>query len=63
LTLKALLVAKCPFENLPEKRASRWGESFTAEKMEQCRWVNPKPGCQVTFLEWEASGISVIALS
>ena len=28
-----LRVVKCPFKNLPEKRASRWGESLTAEKM------------------------------
>jgi bifunctional non-homologous end joining protein LigD len=40
--LKALQTTKCPFKNLPEKRASRWGESLTAEKMEQCRWVRPK---------------------
>jgi hypothetical protein len=26
--------------NLPEKRASRWGEALTAEKMNQCRWKN-----------------------
>ena len=30
--LKALQTAQCPFKNLPEKRASRWGESLTAEK-------------------------------
>jgi ATP-dependent DNA ligase len=29
--LKALEIAHCPFKNLPEKRASRWGESLTAE--------------------------------
>jgi hypothetical protein len=32
--LKALQTAQCPFKNLPEKRASRWGESLTAEKVE-----------------------------
>ena len=26
--LKALQTAQCPFKNLPEKRASRWGESL-----------------------------------
>jgi ATP-dependent DNA ligase len=40
--LKALQTARCPFKNLPEKRASRWGESLTAEKMDQCRWVKPQ---------------------
>ncbi|MGA9576232.1 MAG: hypothetical protein WBV90_01310, partial [Terrimicrobiaceae bacterium] len=34
--LKALQTAQCLFKNLPEKKASRWGESLTAEKMEQC---------------------------
>jgi ATP-dependent DNA ligase len=27
-TLKALQIAQSPFKNLPEKRASRWGESL-----------------------------------
>ena len=54
--LKALQTARCPFKNLPEKRASRWGESLTAEKMEQCRWVKPKLVCQVAFVEWTDAG-------
>jgi bifunctional non-homologous end joining protein LigD len=54
--LKALQTAHCPFANLPERRASRWGESLTAEKMEQCRWVKPKLVCQIAFLEWTDAG-------
>ena len=54
--LKRLTVAHCPFTNLPEKKASRWGESLTAEKMEQCRWVAPKLVCQVAFVEWTDAG-------
>ena len=54
--LKALQTAKCPFKNLPEKRASRCGESLTAEKMEQYRWVKPKLVCQVAFVEWTDAG-------
>ena len=54
--LKKLRVVHCPFTNLPEKRASRWGESLTAEKMEQCRWVKPKLVCQVAFVEWTDAG-------
>jgi ATP-dependent DNA ligase len=48
----------CPLlvPNLPEKRASRWGESLTAEKMEECRWVKPKLVCQVAFVEWTDAG-------
>jgi bifunctional non-homologous end joining protein LigD len=54
--LKKLSVVHCPFKNLPEKRASRRGESLTAEKMSQCRWVTPKLVCQVAFLEWTDAG-------
>jgi DNA ligase D-like protein (predicted ligase) len=54
--LKKLRVVRCAFQNLPEKRASRWGESLTAEKMEQCCWVKPKLVCQVAFLEWTDAG-------
>jgi DNA ligase D-like protein (predicted ligase) len=31
--LKALQTAQCPFNNLPEKRASRWGEALTAGRI------------------------------
>ena len=54
--LKALQTAQCPFKNLPEKRASRWGESLNAEKMDQCRWVKPTLVCQVAFVEWTDAG-------
>jgi bifunctional non-homologous end joining protein LigD len=49
-------IVHCPFTNLPEERASWWGESLTAEKMEQCRWVTPKLVCQVAFVEWTDAG-------
>ena len=55
-TLKALQTAQCPFKNLPEKRASRWGESLSAEKMDECRWVRPKLVCQVALVEWTDAG-------
>ena len=54
--LRALQTVRCPFKNLPEKRASRWGESLTAEKMDECRWVKPKLICQVAFVEWTDAG-------
>jgi hypothetical protein len=38
-SLKTLSSPKCPFTNLPEDKAARWGESLTAEKMKECRWV------------------------
>ena len=61
--LKALQIAQCPFKNLPEKRASRWGESLTAEKIDQCRWVKPKLVCQVAFVEWTDAGTYATAPS
>ena len=54
--LKTLQTAKCPFKNLPEKRASRWGESLTAEKMDECRWIKPKLVCLIAFVEWTDTG-------
>ena len=54
--LKALQTAQCPFVNLPEKRASRWGESLTAEKMGRCRWIKPKMVCRIAFVEWTDAG-------
>jgi ATP-dependent DNA ligase len=55
-SLKALQITQCLFKNLPEKRASRWGESLTAEKMDQCRWVKAKLVCQVQFVECTDAG-------
>jgi hypothetical protein len=54
--LKALQTAQCPFKNLPEKRASRWGESLTAEKMKECCWIKPRLVCQIAFVEWTDAG-------
>jgi ATP-dependent DNA ligase len=54
--LEALRTTQYPFKNLPDKKASRCGESLTAEKMEQCRWVKLKLVCQVAFVEWTDAG-------
>jgi ATP-dependent DNA ligase len=54
--LQKLRVVRCPFKNLPEMKASRWGEALTAEKMNQCRWVKPNLVCQVAFVEWTDAG-------
>jgi bifunctional non-homologous end joining protein LigD len=53
---RALQTTHCHFKNLPEKKTSRWGESLTGEKMDQCRSVKPKLVCQVAFLEWTDAG-------
>ena len=54
--LKKLRIAECPFTNLPQTKASRWGEALTAEKMKDCRWVKPEMVCQVAFVEWTDGG-------
>jgi bifunctional non-homologous end joining protein LigD len=54
--LKKRVIADCPFANLPEKKASRWGEALTAEKMKDCRWTKPQLVCQVAFVEWTGGG-------
>jgi DNA ligase D-like protein (predicted ligase) len=50
--MKPLLTQKCPFVNLPEKRAGRWGAGLTAEKMKECLWLKPTLVAQFQFLEW-----------
>jgi ATP-dependent DNA ligase len=44
--------AKCPFANLPEPVAGRWGQGLTAEKMKECVWVRPEVVAEIQFLEW-----------
>jgi ATP-dependent DNA ligase len=43
---------ECPFANLPEKKAGRWGVGLTAAKMADCRWLNPVLVGQFEFVEW-----------
>ncbi len=50
--IKSLETSKCPFVNLPEKDAGRWGQGLTAEKMKECVWVKPQVVAEVEFLEW-----------
>jgi DNA ligase D-like protein (predicted ligase) len=50
--IKPLETAKCPFVNLPEKDAGRWGQGLTAEKMKECVWVKPRIVAEIGFLEW-----------
>ena len=48
----SLETGNCPFVNLPEKNAGRWGQGLTAEKMNECVWVKPRIVAEVEFLEW-----------
>lgn len=50
--IKPLEIADCPFANLPEKKAGRWGAGLTAAKMAECRWVKPVLVGQFEFVEW-----------
>jgi bifunctional non-homologous end joining protein LigD len=50
--LKPLEIGECPFSNLPEKKAGRWGAGLTAAKMTECRWLKPVLVGQFEFVEW-----------
>jgi DNA ligase D-like protein (predicted ligase) len=50
--LKHLKTPHCPFVNLPEAAAGRWGQGLTAEKMKECVWVRPEIVAEIQFLEW-----------
>ncbi len=55
-SIKPLEVKQCPFSNLPEKHAGRWGAGLTAAKMADCRWLKPKLVGQFEFVEWTSDG-------
>jgi ATP-dependent DNA ligase len=50
--MKLLEIRDCPFANLPEKTAGRWGAGLTAAKMLDCRWLKPVLVAQFEFVEW-----------
>ena len=50
--LKPLEIKECPFANLPEKKAGRWGAGLTADKMTECKWLKPEIVGQFEFVEW-----------
>jgi ATP-dependent DNA ligase len=50
--LTPLETRECPFANLPEKTAGRWGAGLTAKKMADCRWLKPVLVGQFEFVEW-----------
>jgi bifunctional non-homologous end joining protein LigD len=43
---------ECPFANLPEKRAGRFGAGVTVSEMKRCHWLKPQLVCQIKFSEW-----------
>jgi ATP-dependent DNA ligase len=54
--IKPLEITECPFANLPEKKAGRWGAGLTAAKMVDCRWLKPQLVGQFEFVEWTSDG-------
>ena len=48
-------IAECPFVNLPQSTAGRWGQGLTAAKMAECVWVRPELVAAFEFLEWTAA--------
>jgi DNA ligase D-like protein (predicted ligase) len=50
--IRELKTPKCPFANLPEKEAGRWGQGLTTEKMKSCVWVKPSVVVRIDFAEW-----------
>ena len=49
---RGLETAECPFANLPERVAGRWGQGLTRAKMANCQWLTPVLVGQFEFLEW-----------
>ena len=54
--LELLRADKCPFTNLPQSTAGRWGQGLTAEKMKECVWVRPEIVVRREFVEWTEGG-------
>lgn len=48
--------ARCPFVDLPNAKASRWGGGVTAEQMKEMQWLKPAIVVQVRFVEWTTDG-------
>jgi ATP-dependent DNA ligase len=53
--LRPLVVAECPFSNLPETHKGRRGTGLTAEDMKKCVWVRPEVVARIEYLEWTVS--------
>jgi len=49
---RGLETPECPFANLPEARAGRWGDGLIAAKMNTCRWLKPVLVGHFEFVEW-----------
>ena len=50
-----LKVDECPFVNLPQNDAGRWGTGLSAENMKECVWLQPQAVVRIDFLEWSGA--------
>jgi DNA ligase D-like protein (predicted ligase) len=50
--LESRRIEGCPFINLPQASAGRWGQGLTAAKMKECIWIRPELVAAFEFLEW-----------
>jgi bifunctional non-homologous end joining protein LigD len=48
--------SRCPFDDLPSTKTSRWGGGVTAEQMAEMQWLAPVVVAQVRFVEWTGDG-------
>jgi bifunctional non-homologous end joining protein LigD len=55
-SLRPLSIAECPFVDLPNSKASRWGGGVTAEQMAEMTWVKPQLVAQIRFVEFTNDG-------
>ena len=53
---KPLHASECPFVNLPDTHAGRWGAGVAREQMREMQWLKPQLVVQIRFLEWTAEG-------
>ena len=53
---RKLEIQECPFQNLPEMTAGRYGAGLTRAEMKRCHWLKPNLVCQVRFSEWTRDG-------
>jgi bifunctional non-homologous end joining protein LigD len=49
---RGLETPECPFANLPEARAGRWGEGSQRIRVRTCRWQKPVIVAEFEFVEW-----------
>jgi len=53
---RGLVIVACPFVNVPEATSGRWWQGLNAEKMADCRWVDPVLVARFEFVEWTSDG-------